>query len=206
MGPGRNNGQTNRLLALAVKAPAPGAIMSGAFACAPAVWSVAETPVTPAMPAGFGLRSGAGADSRNTTQTVAAELRFMSGGTASENTGYTIDTSGLFTLPAGLLPSVAYRAGVEALRNLPRGAGAFANRAMPAGGLVTNFEAGVMRAGKAVTTGPTGYDLLKDNFGLSGCGPGLGPREGSAPQDADGNENNTGPSPPVAATNRRGPP
>jgi hypothetical protein len=188
MGPGNRNGQTNRPFALAVKAPGRGAITCGAFARATAELSSTRGPSTPGKPTGLATGPGPSEHSTNTTQTVAARLKLMSGGLASENSGHTTYASYLFTSPDGMLPPGAHSKHVEGPRTLAGGSGAYAAPA-PAGELVSILEAGGMRAGSA---GSTGSNLLKTNFGQSGWTLGHGPTAGRTPQDADGSQEKTG--------------
>src|SRR5205807_1465478 len=88
---------------------------------------------------------------KNTTKAIMSASRPTSGGPASEYTGYTAIASGLFTLPAGVLPPGARLMRMKGLDNRANGSGACAATTAPAG----RWE-----------TGP-------GNFGGFGCGPGL---------------------------------
>jgi len=140
-----------------------------------------DTPaVTPVLVVHLTWQGIAQPNTRNTTETVTATLRLASG-PATEYVGYATDASGNFTLPVGSLPSGTYTIRVKGPRNLSNGPGGACNQTVSlTGGLVTNFEAGTMRAGDANSAGGTNFNVvnstdfttLKATFGKSIGQPG----------------------------------
>jgi len=100
--------------------------------------------------------------SRNTTETVTATLRLVSGGPAYEYTGYTTDANGVFTLPVGSVPAGTYVIRVKGPRNLSNGTGSggCVDTVSLTGAGVTNFEAGTMKAGDAANAGGSNFNVV----------------------------------------------
>jgi hypothetical protein len=119
-------------------------------------------------------------NTRNTTETLTMTLRSTGGGAATEYTGYTTDASGNVSVPVGALPSGTYAIRVKGSKNLSNGTGVCTDTVTLTGGLVTNHDSGIMRAGDALTAGVSNFNVvnssdfttLKNSFGKSYGQPG----------------------------------
>jgi hypothetical protein len=99
-------------------------------------------------------------NSRNTTETVTSTLRLQTGGPAYEYSGYTTNASGYFTLPVGGVPNGVYNIRVKGPRNLSGGSGSCTDTVTLSGAPVTAYEYGVMRAGDAVSSGASNFNVV----------------------------------------------
>jgi len=120
---------------------------------------------------------------RYTTDTLTTTLRLVSGGPDIEYGPVAPDTSGFYTIPVGTVPNGTYTIRSKGHKNLSSG-GVSCDTVTLTGGLITQKDLGSLKAGDALPTGPTNFNVvnssdfttLKTTFGKSFGQPGYDER------------------------------
>jgi hypothetical protein len=107
------------------------------------------------------------------TDTVTTTLRLTGGGPDIEYAAVGPDGSGFYTIPVTTVPNGTYTIRAKGLKNLSSGGAALCDTVTLTGAPVTQKDLGTLRAGDALTTGPTNFNVvnasdfttLKNTFG-----------------------------------------
>jgi hypothetical protein len=120
---------------------------------------------------------------RYVTDTVTTTLRLASGGPNIEFGPVGPDGSGFYTIPVGTVPNGTYIIRAKGHKNLSSGA-ATCDQVTLTGAAITNIDLGTLRAGDALITGVTNFNVvnssdfttLKSTFGKAYGQPGYDER------------------------------
>src|SRR5439155_4620845 len=110
---------------------------------------------------------------RYTTDTVTTTLRLVGGGPDIEYPPVAPDGVGFYTIPVGTLPNGTYTIRAKGHKNLSSGTISTCDTVTLTGAPITNKDLGTLRAGDALPTGPTNFNVvnasdfttLKNTFG-----------------------------------------
>jgi len=101
-------------------------------------------------------------NSRNTTETITTTLQSVCSSPPIEFGPVSTDAGGTYTLPLGGVPNGTYYIRAKGPRNLSSGSGTLDTITL-AGGPVTNVDLGTMRAGDALSTGATNFNVVNSS-------------------------------------------